>query len=117
MSTRAARFSSLLLLWPALALAQSPKAATYITDVTRTRPASSGPTASWRSSGAGSVTIVDGAAAETDAWDVHGHRPVMISGVVAARAAGRLPVRPPPPPPGRGAAAQGPPRRRAIAST
>ncbi|HVG83694.1 MAG TPA: hypothetical protein VM820_04220 [Vicinamibacterales bacterium] len=32
MSTRAARFSSLLLLWPALALAQSPKAATYITD-------------------------------------------------------------------------------------
>ncbi len=31
--------------------------------------------------GRGSVTIVDGATAETDAWDVHGHRPVMISGV------------------------------------
>jgi cyanophycinase len=31
--------------------------------------------------GRGSVTIVDGAAAETDAWDVKGHRPVMISGV------------------------------------
>ena len=32
--------------------------------------------------GRGSVTIVDGAGAETDAWDVHGHRPVMISGVI-----------------------------------
>jgi cyanophycinase len=32
--------------------------------------------------GRGSVIIVDGAGAETDAWDVHGHRPVMISGVV-----------------------------------
>lgn len=32
--------------------------------------------------GRGSVTIVDGAGAETDAWDVKGHRPVMISGVV-----------------------------------
>ena len=32
--------------------------------------------------GRGSVTVVDGAAAETDAWDVRGHRPVMISGVV-----------------------------------
>jgi len=32
MNTRAVRISSLLLLWPALALAQSPKAATYITD-------------------------------------------------------------------------------------
>jgi len=31
--------------------------------------------------GRGSVTIVDGSQAETDAWDVHGHRPVMISGV------------------------------------
>jgi cyanophycinase len=31
--------------------------------------------------GRGSVTIVDGSTAETDAWDVHGHRPVMISGV------------------------------------
>ncbi|MBF8290043.1 MAG: Cyanophycinase [Chloroflexi bacterium] len=32
--------------------------------------------------GRGSITIVDGAAAETDAWDVRGHKPVMISGVV-----------------------------------
>jgi len=32
--------------------------------------------------GRGSITIVDGAAAETDAWDVHGHKPVMISGVI-----------------------------------
>jgi len=32
--------------------------------------------------GRGSITIVDGAAAETDAWDVKGHRPVMLSGVV-----------------------------------
>jgi cyanophycinase len=32
--------------------------------------------------GRGSITIVDGSAAETDAWDVHGHRPLMISGVV-----------------------------------
>ena len=32
--------------------------------------------------GRGSVTIIDGATAETDAWEVHGHRPVMISGVV-----------------------------------
>ena len=32
--------------------------------------------------GRGSITIVDGAGAETDAWDVHGHRPLMISGVV-----------------------------------
>ncbi len=32
--------------------------------------------------GRGSVTIVDGAGADTDAWEVKGHRPVMISGVV-----------------------------------
>jgi cyanophycinase len=32
--------------------------------------------------GRGSVTVVDGAAAETDAWEVRGHRPVMLSGVV-----------------------------------
>ena len=32
--------------------------------------------------GRGSVTIVDGAAADTNAWEVRGHRPVMISGVV-----------------------------------
>jgi cyanophycinase len=32
--------------------------------------------------GRGSVTIVDGAASETDAWDIHGHRPIMISNVV-----------------------------------
>ena len=29
-----------------------------------------------------SVTIIDGAASETDAWEVAGHRPLMISGVV-----------------------------------
>jgi cyanophycinase len=32
--------------------------------------------------GRGSVTIVDGAASETDAWDARGHRPIMISNVV-----------------------------------
>ncbi|HET7027704.1 MAG TPA: cyanophycinase [Candidatus Limnocylindrales bacterium] len=32
--------------------------------------------------GRGSVTIVDGSASETDAWDTHGHRPIMISNVV-----------------------------------
>ncbi len=32
--------------------------------------------------GRGSITIVDGAASETDAWEVGGHRPVMISNVV-----------------------------------
>ena len=32
--------------------------------------------------GRGSVTIIDGASAETDAWEVHGHRPVMITGVI-----------------------------------
>jgi cyanophycinase len=32
--------------------------------------------------GRGSVTIVDGTAAETDAWEVTGHRPLMISNVV-----------------------------------
>jgi cyanophycinase len=28
------------------------------------------------------VTIVDGAKAETDAWEIQGHKPLMISGVV-----------------------------------
>jgi cyanophycinase len=32
--------------------------------------------------GRGSITVVDGAAAETDAWEVKGHRPVMLSNVV-----------------------------------
>jgi cyanophycinase len=32
--------------------------------------------------GRGSVTVVDGSASETDAWEVGGHRPVMISNVV-----------------------------------
>ena len=32
--------------------------------------------------GRGSITVVDGAASETDAWDVRGHRPVMVSNVV-----------------------------------
>ena len=32
--------------------------------------------------GRGSVTLVDGSAADTDAWEVSGHRPLMISNVV-----------------------------------
>jgi len=32
--------------------------------------------------GRGSVTIVDGSASESDAWEVRGHRPLMISNVV-----------------------------------
>ena len=32
--------------------------------------------------GRGSITVVDGAKSETDAWEIHGHRPLMISGVV-----------------------------------
>lgn len=32
--------------------------------------------------GRGSITVVDGAASETDAWEVRGHAPIMISGVV-----------------------------------
>ena len=32
--------------------------------------------------GRGAITIVDGAQSETDAWEVRGHRPIMISGVV-----------------------------------
>ena len=32
--------------------------------------------------GRGSVTIVDGSASETDAWEVRAHRPVMVSNVV-----------------------------------
>lgn len=32
--------------------------------------------------GRGSVTVIDGAMSETDAWEVHGHRPLMISNVV-----------------------------------
>ncbi len=32
--------------------------------------------------GRGSITVVDGAASETDAWEVRGHRPLMISNVV-----------------------------------
>jgi cyanophycinase len=32
--------------------------------------------------GRGSITVVDGSKSETDAWEVHGHRPLMISGVV-----------------------------------
>ena len=32
--------------------------------------------------GRGSITIVDGSGAETDAWEIRGHRPLMISGVV-----------------------------------
>jgi cyanophycinase len=32
--------------------------------------------------GRGSVTVVDGAASDTDAWEIRGHRPLMISNVV-----------------------------------
>jgi cyanophycinase len=32
--------------------------------------------------GRGSITVVDGAASDTDAWEIRGHRPLMISGVV-----------------------------------
>jgi cyanophycinase len=32
--------------------------------------------------GRGSITIIDGAASDTDAWEVGGHRPLMISNVV-----------------------------------
>jgi cyanophycinase len=32
--------------------------------------------------GRGSITIIDGASSETDAWEIGGHRPLMISGVV-----------------------------------
>ena len=32
--------------------------------------------------GRGSITVVDGSQSETDAWEVRGHRPLMISGVV-----------------------------------
>ncbi len=32
--------------------------------------------------GRGSVTVIDGSASETDAWEIKGHRPLMISNVV-----------------------------------
>lgn len=32
--------------------------------------------------GRGSITVVDGSRSETDAWEVRGHKPLMISGVV-----------------------------------
>jgi cyanophycinase len=32
--------------------------------------------------GRGSITVVDGSASETDAWEIKGHKPLMISGVV-----------------------------------
>jgi cyanophycinase len=32
--------------------------------------------------GRGSITVVDGAESETDAWEVRGHKPLMISNVV-----------------------------------
>ena len=41
-----------------------------------------GPTRSMEVIGRGSITVVDGAASETDAWEIRGHRPLMISGVV-----------------------------------
>ena len=51
--------------------------------------------------GRGSITVVDGAASETDAWEIRGHKPLMISGVVLHSLPAGLPLRPPPPqPPG-----------------
>ena len=41
-----------------------------------------------------SVTIIDGAGAETDAWEVKAHRPIMISNVVLHSLPGRLSLRP-----------------------
>lgn len=41
-----------------------------------------GPDAVLEVIGRGSITIVDGSHSETDAWEVKGHRPLMISGVV-----------------------------------
>jgi cyanophycinase len=32
--------------------------------------------------GGGAITVVEGSRSESDAWEVHGHRPLMISGVV-----------------------------------
>jgi cyanophycinase len=32
--------------------------------------------------GRGSITLIDGAASDTDAWEIRGHRPLMISNVV-----------------------------------
>ncbi|HYN68669.1 MAG TPA: cyanophycinase, partial [Candidatus Eisenbacteria bacterium] len=32
--------------------------------------------------GRGSITVGDGSQSETDAWEIHGHWPLMISGVV-----------------------------------
>ena len=49
---------------------------------TRTRPASSGRTTSWRSSAAARSRSSTAPRSETDAWEVRGHRPLMISGVV-----------------------------------
>ena len=49
---------------------------------TRTRPASSARTTSWRSSGAARSPSSTAPRSETDAWEVNGHRPLMISGVV-----------------------------------
>ena len=47
--------------------------------------------------GRGSITVVDGAGSETDVGD-HGHRPLMISGVVLHSLPAWLPFRPAAPP-------------------
>ena len=60
-----------------------------------------------------SVTIVDGAGSETDAWEVRAHRPIMISNVVLHSLPGGLPVRPASTGARRGADAAGPRHRRA----
>ena len=62
-----------------------------------------------------SVTIVDGQASETDAWEVRAHRPLMISNVGAPLAAGGLSLRPAQARPGRRTGA--PRRSNSIASS
>ena len=49
---------------------------------TRTRPASWARTRSWRSSAGDPSPWSTARASETDAWEIRGHRPLMISGVV-----------------------------------
>ena len=43
-----------------------------------------------------SVTIIDGAGSDTDAWEVRAHRPLMISNVVLHSLPAGLPLRPAP---------------------
>ena len=47
--------------------------------------------------GRGSITVVDGAASDTDAWEIRGHSPADDQQRHAAQPARGLPLRPPPP--------------------